>query len=508
MNRFIIITSLLLMLALAGSASAGTWVFAGDAGCTNCEVQPCNTYGPSLGDLVIYIGNTYHISTSVSASFNNAGCTWCNGSCAGGEVGSQIQASTFHTNVRVCSDTHGGTAHGSVVYTETTSSSRAVHPEIKYAKWSTYCCDCSGSGTIIISNESAYTASGITGCVDSTALYIFDGSSYYYVDDTTSPSYSFQIFNGSSYRLLFNGAYYDFTCDGNEVYDYDACYYVYGYTCGVDSIKLYKDSGGWVLDDSTSQETGYDVYEMQIADGKDYKISFIESGTVVHNQTFSCSGANVLIDSDRCQWIYPPSPWATPYTIYLWAGYDYNIVVFKDEHGNFIENSQLAIYDKTDNQYLQRWTDAVDGYTLLGARFATDHDILLSLRTFDGTFTLETTYPANGSAAVGEEDIMTTNWTIPIKYNLNVLPVDQYGAALFDVFCGLSEYTPLNPGAFWGIDLSDQGYVPVTNCSGFAMCDIIAEKDGYSDFSVEALNWTTKSAMVKDYRYTIIMEEE
>ena len=247
---------------------------------------------------------------------------------------------------------------------------------------------------------------------------------------------------------------------------------------------------------------------MAIEAGEDYKISFIDSGTVVHNQTFTCTGDHVLIDYDRCAWIYPPNPPAPPYSIYLWTGYDYNIIVFKDAHGNFIENSHLSIYDKTDNQYLQRWTDASDGYALLGAKFATDHDVQLMVRTFDGIFTLGTTFPANGSAPVGEEVITTTNWTIPIKYNLNVLPVDQYGVSLFDVFCGLSEYTPLNPGAFWGMDLSDQGYVAVTNCSGFAMCDIIAEKDGYADYKIEALNWTSKSALVKDYRHNVVMEEE
>ena len=354
-----------------------------------------------------------------------------------------------------------------------------------------------------------YTASGTTDCVSDTSLWIHNGTDYVWLTSTSAFTYSFEILDGYSYRLLFDGAYYDFTCTGSDVtFDYDACIWVYGYTCGIDSIKLYKDDGGsWVLDDTESQGGWYENYEIQIVSGEDYLISFLDRGTVCHNQTFACTGDHVHIDFDRCEWVYPPYPPAPPYPIYIWTGYDYNIIVFKDAHGNFIENSKLAIYDKTDNQYLQRWTDASDGYTLLGARFNTDHDVLLSLRTFDGVFTLDTTYPANGSAPVGEENITTTNWTIPIKYNLNVLPVDQYGVSLFDVFCGLSEYTPLNPGAFWGMDLSDRGYVAVTNCSGFAMCDIIAEKEGYADYKVEALNWTSKSALVKDYRHNIVMEE-
>jgi hypothetical protein len=376
--------------------------------------------------------------------------------------------------------------------------------------------DGKAQATITTSLAPSNTISGTTSCVDEVSIYVHLNGDYHLLESkslSTPDSYTFTIFPQTSYRVLFDGAYHDFICDGtNVVFDYDACIWVYGYTCGVDTIKLYNDTGGWVLDDSVGQSTGYDVYEMIIEAGEDYLISFIDStidgDIVVHNQTFSCDGNHVLIDFDRCAWIYPLNPPAPPYIIYLLTGYDYNIVVFKDEHGNFIENSQLAIYDKTDNRYLQRWTDAPDGYTLLGARFDTDHDVILSLRTFDGIFTLDATFPANGSAAVGEEVITTTNWTIPIKYNLNIYPVNQYGAQLFDVFCGLSEYTPLNPRAFWGMDLSDRGYVSVTNCSGFAMCDIIAEKDGYTDFNIVALNWTSKSAMVKDYRYTITMEEE
>lgn len=364
--------------------------------------------------------------------------------------------------------------------------------------------------TVTFSSEAVYTVSGATDCLDYVALYIWDGGDYRPHNYTTLGSYySFPIFDNNDYRLIFsNGVYYDFTCGGNEVFDYDGCIWVYGYTCGVDSIRLYIDDSGWVLDEVEAQNVSYDIYEIQIADGVDYLISFVSNGFVVGNQTFSCAGSDVHIDHDRCQWVYPPSPWDTPYIIYLWAGYDYNVVVFKDVHGNFIENGQLAIYDRTSDKFVQKWTDTTDGYALLGARFDTDHDVQLLLRTFDGMFTLDTTYPANGTAEVGEEDIVTTNWTIPIMYNLGLQPVDQTGKPVFDVFCGLSEYTPLNPQSFWGMDLSARGYVPVTNCSGFAMCDIVAEKDGYADYNVSMINWTSRSAMVKDYRHDIVMEVE
>ena len=363
-----------------------------------------------------------------------------------------------------------------------------------------------------IYDETNYTVSGDTCGVSSAALYFLTPSSTYaYVQSAAiTDSYSFDIMDHTSYRLVFSdGAYYDFTCTGNEVFDYDACLYVYGYTCGIDSIRLYVDDGGsWVVDEVESQFGGYANYEIRIEDGKSYLISFADCGFVCHNQTFACTGGDVHIDYDRCEYIPPPSPWEDPIIIYLWAGYDYNIVVFRDEHGNFIENSQLAIYDKTDGKYLQKWTDTKDGYALLGARFATDHDVLLTLRTFDGVFTLDTVYPANGSALVGEEDITTTNWTIPIWYNVDIYPVDQAAVPLFDVFCGLSEYTPLNPQAFWGYSMGGSQYVPITNCSGFAMCDLIAEKGGYRSYNVTALNWTSRSAMVKDYRHAAVLAKE
>lgn len=372
--------------------------------------------------------------------------------------------------------------------------------------------DNSNSNTVTFSSGPTYTVSGSTDCLDDVTLYVYDGIDYQYQNHTTlGSSYSFPVFMNHDYMLVFsNGAYYNFTCDGNEVFDYDACIWVYGYTCGVDNIKLYKDDSGWVLDDTASRDVGYDVYEMPIVDEEDYKISFIDStidgDIVVHNETFSCTGDHVLIDFDRCNWVYPPN--GHPVPIYLWTGYDYNIVVFKDEHGNFIENSQLAIYDMTSGNYIQKWTPTNDGYALLGARFDTDHDVLLSLKTFDGIFNMETTYPANGSAPVGEEIITTTNWTVPIRYNVDIFPVDVGGMPILDVFCGLSEYTPLNPGAFWGMDLSDQGVISVSSCSGFAMCDIMAEKAGYTNYTTTALNWTSKSALTKDYRHNIIMEEE
>ena len=172
-------------------------------------------------------------------------------------------------------------------------------------------------------------------------------------------------------------------------------------------------------------------------------------------------------------------------------------IVLKDTSGNLVTNAQVSIYDTAIDTHTQKWENEYDGVITISSGASVE--ALVSVRTFDGVFTQH--FSANDSGGV-------VNWTIPIKYNLNIHPKDQTGKPVFDVFAGLAEYTPLNPGAFWGMDLSDRGYVPVVNCSGFAMCDIIAEKEGYADYKVEALNWTSKSALVKDYRHNIVMEEE
>ena len=360
-----------------------------------------------------------------------------------------------------------------------------------------------------------YGISGDICGVDWIELYINGtGGTYELFDavDTTGESeYAFtDLYNNQSYRLIFNdGAYYDFTCTENKVFDYILCPYVYGYTCGVGDIHLYVDDGGWVLEDSVSQSMLLADYEMMIEDGNDYKLNMHGISQLVDSYLFSCTGSHVHYDHDRC--VYPPGP--SPYhpvdPIIIWEGYDYNIVVFRDEHGNRVENAQVAVYDQTNSTYIQRWTPNPDGYLLLGALFNdSDHAVQVLMRTFDGVFTLETTYPANGSAIVGEEDVTQTNMTIPIHYNIRMHPVDTASMPIPGVFCGLSEYTPLNPLSFWGTSMDGHTTVPVGGCSGFAMCDIYAEKGGYTPYNVTALNWTSRSAMIKDYRHEVTMGAE
>ena len=170
-------------------------------------------------------------------------------------------------------------------------------------------------------------------------------------------------------------------------------------------------------------------------------------------------------------------------------------VVLRDASGNPITNAQVAVYDTTTNTYTQKWENDADGVINISA--GADVEVQIAVRSFDGVFSRH--FSAN-------ETRETIDWTIPIKYNVDVYPKEQTGEPIFDVFCGLSEYTPLNPQAFWGFSMTGSRYVPITNCSGFAMCDIIAEKGGYRDYNVTALNWTSRSALIKDYRHTAVME--
>ena len=179
--------------------------------------------------------------------------------------------------------------------------------------------------------------------------------------------------------------------------------------------------------------------------------------------------------------------------------HDYMIVVLYDDSGNLIPGANVAVYDTTANTYLQKWEGVDDGIITFQVEDYSGHTMQIAVKTFDGVFIHDVYIDPDGGL---------TNITIPLRYNLNIHPQDQFGTPLTDVFAGLSEYTPLNPLSFWGMSMYGQQYVPVTNCSGFAMCDIYAEKGGYADYNVTALNWTSRSAMVKDYRHDVVLEKE
>ena len=356
---------------------------------------------------------------------------------------------------------------------------------------------------IIYVNGDINIIHGTMSCVNNVTLYGYINSSYQKISYTEGSNYAFDIFDGMQYKLVFsNGHEYEFTCDGSDVeYDYSACTYIYGYTCNINWVKLWRnDAGSWTCIKTESQPYyGVNIYLMQIESGYNYKLNFSDG----HEYEFTCDGSDIEYDWDRCIWVFPPSPWQPPEIIPWYLGYDNNIVFMRDSHGNFIENAQIAVYNKKTGNYTQKWTNTPDPYILLAANNDSNDDVIVMCRTFDGIFTLETVDPAFGT----DENVTWTNWTIPIMYNLEIHPTDQSNMPLHDVFVSMYEYAPFDPLAFFGYD-TYWGYIPVTSCSGFSRCDIVAEKEGYQDYSITGLNWTTKSALVKDYKQDIVLVRE
>jgi len=111
-------------------------------------------------------------------------------------------------------------------------------------------CDPYGwSNTITISPYpfEKYNVSGNI-CGTGVKLYIkLTDNSYNLIEteDNTSSSYSFEILNNSTYKLVFdNGHEYEFTCDGSDVqYDYDICTYM--------TIQLFDDCSNLLINPFT-----------------------------------------------------------------------------------------------------------------------------------------------------------------------------------------------------------------------------------------------------------------
>lgn len=100
------------------------------------------------------------------------------------------------------------------------------------------------SVTFVFSSDNLFSISGNTTCVTETKLYIKNETEYLLIDQDTDSEYSFSVLNNSEYRLYFDGAYYDFTCDGNKVIDHDGCShtkYRFEESCG----NLIPDSEGF-----------------------------------------------------------------------------------------------------------------------------------------------------------------------------------------------------------------------------------------------------------------------
>ena len=363
--------------------------------------------------------------------------------------------------------------------------------------WDGYYCDFKSTENLVASGYYPYkistyvSASWDTSCeycgstaykdiLDSNrwlATYLYCPNTYVAHDYDVSPGvdgYDVRI------RLQCNG-YYAVPSSASLHYVAASEYYtVSGNIDCVDEVSLWAynyDSGEYIIINS---QLGGSHYSFTTAYGVNYKISFDGD-----EYPFLCEGPTTF-DYNGCA-----------------GGWDTNIVVPMDKQGNIIKNVQISIYDQDEKEFIQKWTLQNEGYVALGGVGYTDHNITVMARTFDGIYRLDTVAPAYGT----EENITYTNWTIPLTYNIAIKPIDENNVPIHSVFVGLFEYAVANPQAWWGFD-TYWGNVPLTNCSSFSRCDLIAEKEGYIDYDVEGLNWTQKSAMIKNYKHTIVMEKE
>jgi len=507
MRKTLLLQILVIILMFIHTATATTSIY------TQPINMSCGWNTGTINNFYQRIYDAHYYSIYASWTFYGEDCSRCYSTCGGGYLGSQIRAycmawghehDFFFSNCSVAdvtfskSDNGNGYQDNSYDYYDYYICFRSG-----YNGYNRAYCLADGTATLIISPDPPNTISGNVSCVEKTELYIKNNGEWVICNETTSENYSFKIYNESEYKLVFSdGHEYEFTCTGSDIeYDYSACTYIYGYTCNINWVKLWRnDAGSWTYVDMESQPNhGLNIYVLQIDSGYDYKVNFSDG----HEHEFTCSGGDIRYDWDRCVWAYPPSPWQPPEIIPWYLGYDNNIVFMRDSHGNFIENAQIAVYNKNTGNYTQKWTNTPDPYILLAANNDSNDDVIVMCRTFDGVFTLETVDPAFGT----DENVTWTNWTIPIMYNLEIHPIDQSNMPLHHVFVSMYEYTPFDPLAFFGYDIY-WGCIPVTNCSGFSRCDIVAEKEGYRDYNVTGLNWTTKSALIKDYKQDIVLERE
>jgi len=72
-----------------------------------------------------------------------------------------------------------------------------------------------------------YNISGTFTCVSNVSIYAYLNSTYNKINTTEQSPYSFKIFDGIQYKLVFSdGHEYEFFCNGSDVqYNYDACNY-------------------------------------------------------------------------------------------------------------------------------------------------------------------------------------------------------------------------------------------------------------------------------------------
>ena len=217
-----IFAGLILLLSVNGVV-ATTTVYSGSFN------MPCHHGDASFSNLSYStptISGTFYYTYHISYFFHGADCSWCLSRCDSGYLGTDVyinpggilDCSVEQTDV-------SGTAHSSSSNSDTILKA-GFNPGYDGYSTDTSFCLADGYATFVVSTEAPNHVFGDTQCVDRIILYIKNGAEWVECDNTSLQSYSFEIYNGASYRLSFDGKFHDFICDGTDIsYDYDACAY-------------------------------------------------------------------------------------------------------------------------------------------------------------------------------------------------------------------------------------------------------------------------------------------
>jgi len=180
----------------------------------------------------------HYYSIYLTYTFYGADCNHCWSNCGGGYAGSKIEiicefeGGSSYNYFSDCSE-QGHTFSGSYATSGYRTESWSYFYKYQYRFKSgdtgtrNEYCKADGIATLIISPDPPNTVSGTAACIDKTELYVKHNAEWVICNETTSENYSFIIYNGLEYKLVFDdGHEYEFTCNDSDVqYDYDACNY-------------------------------------------------------------------------------------------------------------------------------------------------------------------------------------------------------------------------------------------------------------------------------------------
>lgn len=373
--KHILIAGLILSL-LCGIGNAGTWTYTASGGTGDCDTS-CSGYDGNQWGLGLVGGTTYHAYCSIQSSFDNAGCPYCNGTYP--SLGSSTHAHTlgYGTGAKIKSSSGSGSLAASYDINPAIDETLTIY--VRYVHSTGYCCRGSCSGTVIISNETTYNVSGITNCIEETIIYLYSGGDYHYLNSSTDDLYKFDIYDGLSYRVSFDGNNYDFTCDDNKIKNYDGCshtQYKLEDSCGnliPDSEGIYVEwlSDSWlavtpfytssgILDISNSSATAITIETDTFVGKTRWGIDPVVSGTTYTLENPKISwGLKVIVQNESDSTLLDDAMVKVDQTCYCTSGYstrqkltvngmveffdmslqDASLLVMKSEYKNLDENS-------------------------------------------------------------------------------------------------------------------------------------------------------------------------